>query len=923
MNYRGKYDFFVSIYNAKLNQSGSNLIPDKALYSSDIYNYNSPKNDTGWFSYNFNNAIINKSKTEQGVFFVIINASLSGTQFDPFIEWGYVEDISNGDNGDALYYESVWELNSIDLGLKVDISAFLYPENYNMTINDSMETSLKVINGMNPGVGKVILSKFIPSRNITIKIIASSNISFYLNTNTQLLNKTYAKTQFYSYYNSRIVNINITMYSVNFIGIYNTLINFTLHKTWNISSVYINGSLISISDYIRYDDVLIINATDGNYSIHCIDNNYIKSFDKYVEGNKREKIFYNENLTINSTLLINNSQSDINLTIFNSSNYKIYQDLKSSSNYHAIFNPFNMTRAGEYIILLTWFNGTMMGFNITNIEVVYHTKLINISDNIVPLISIEPGNKIRVNIYYNNTDLNTGITNSTEYFNLNLTSSDQYNISEYGNGYYNITIFTNQLISDNYTVQISVKKLGFQSSTKLIYFSIKSSFEALLNITSYYGNAYINGKWWIKPNPYFDDQTHKVEIYYRNASVASEGIYPAIIYAYPNWTDDVWYGNQFDLEGRYDMSINTYGLNEGDRGEILIIATSNNFETKEIKIYLEINQIPENLLSFDVSGFEEITAYEGETIQIAANFVDDFHDYNIIFNNEDEGNLTWSIPGTTASSPHLMQKLIQTYNAYISLPDYQIEGGMVYNITITGKSAINYATKSINITLHILEKEISVLEIINSTDSDIRIGKSLKIISRLTYLNGTSLSNQVLNFNLSFYDNQEILGHIKTNLLTNSTGHAIYIINEILERTKTIVVNVSYMDNQKIASISSSLEIPVLDKYNSSINLLINKIEDIRIGKPFLISANLNSSDLGLIPDVALTFNITFYNRNESLIKSEITNQSGIATLKIDKIPENTIRLEIKIKYRGNKTINSCNLSAYFNVLAKYTASLE
>ncbi|MBD3229163.1 MAG: hypothetical protein GF329_13350 [Candidatus Lokiarchaeota archaeon] len=928
LRYHGQYNLFVDIYNATENPSDSGLMPDTLLFSSETTNVQSGLGSSENVSFNFNNEFLNSSKTQDNTFFMVLNGNqLNPTPLIPeFLEWGYSSDENGDDAGDAVKSEDStgnWKLFQIDLQSYVSIIENFYPEDIKMQVNDS--STYKSVKNLKLGTGFVTISNEIINSNVSINVRTNKTVSFKYLSNSHLKNTSMAKTQFYSNYRSNRILLNITIYSV-FVSSLNRKLNISLQSSWNISSIMKGNLPVSDSDWERDDDFLLINATNNKYSIRCTDYNYITNLQKLVGGVESSKFFYNQNLTINSTFELESSNQLANLSIFNRSDQIIFANFQKPTNYYALFDPYNMTKSGIFSITVRWFNGTSMGYLASTLEVLYHTDLYNTS-MINQSKSFEPGEEIYLNAYFNNTDLNKGITNSSQNFRINMTSENQYNVSEYEAGHYNITVFTNQLVTRNYTFLVWVDKIGYESSNFTIKFRIGSIFNSTLNITGYYGNQYIENNWKVKPNPYFDDQTHNVQIYYRNGTDPYEGIYPATVYAYPNWSDEVWYGNPFDIYGRYDININTEGLHEGDSGEILIIATSQYFDTQQIKIFLEIDEIPSSLLTFDMSGFEEITAYEGETVQIAASFIDEFHNKDIIFQNSTEGNVSWSITGTDASDYHLMDTLVHTYVGYIDLPFYNVSGGATYNVTITGKASQDYATKEANLTLIVLEKETTKLEIFNiSSDGEIRIGKSLQIYTNLTFFNGTSLNYRNIQFNLSYYNNSFLISKAVKILTTNASGIAEYFIAEIPDNVDIIVVNSSYSGTEKIAPIQNSTQFNVLNKYQTDLNLITEYHEDVRIGTSIIFHANLTSHDFGKMIGCNIVFNITymFENSSELLVyEARVSNESGIASYEIVSIKDLVKEIIVEIKYAGNKTFDHSSYSGNYSVLSKYTSKLN
>ncbi|TFF88892.1 MAG: hypothetical protein EU549_02160, partial [Promethearchaeota archaeon] len=922
--HEGPFNLWVEIYNSTAGSGDADPIPDTLIYITEETAVEGSPAQYDWVLFNFPElAILNTSHTVGDSFYFILNGMFLGGPKGS-IEWEYADD-SNGDYGNALQWtDPLWSWDSIDFLANIGVMEIFNPEEINMQVNETI-VDYKDVKTTGINSGEVSITNFITNSNVSIHINATLPVNFQIIANYHLANQTQVPVYLYTDGDSQIVDINISITINSLKDAINPQLNVSLFSSWNVSYIERGGIRIGVQNWERFGNNLLINTSNGNYLIKCLDNNYLEAMYLLVGGIEPADYFVNQNLTVNVSTRFESSQVPINLIILNSTGFTVFEDQSQSIENKASLGPFNMIDNDEYLIYTSWSNGSSLGFDINQIEVKYRAKLDEIGDNINESSFFEPGDIVYVDVLYNNTDLNEGIEGAIDYIEINMTSSTQYNVSEFGQGIYNITLFTDRLTAKNHTFKITADMPGYEASSIIINFEIGAAYNASLNLTKYYGNQYIDGNWWIKPNPYFDDDTHKIQIIYRNGTEPNEGIYPAAIYAYPNWTDDVWYGNPYDLDGKYDINIITEGLHEGDYGEILVVATSSWFETKEIKVYLKIDEIPKSLLSFDVTGFEEITAYEGEIVQIAASFIDNFHGNTITFSNNEEGNITWAIKGTNASQPQLMSKLITTYIGYIDLPYWEIEGGTTYNITITGRASLDYAMKEQNITLHVLPKEKTILDIYNSTNEEVRIGRPLHIYSWLKFDNGTDLADRILHFNLSYYNGSILKGFTQTTLLTNGTGIATYYISEIPNNIDTIIVNCSYDGTEKIAPVISSLNIPVLDKYKLNLNIFNYSDGDIRVGKSLYIYCNLTFENSSASSDKLLDFNLYYYNETNILISTFsaiTTNGTGIATYYISEIPEDTSNILIEVFYAGTKTITSIESSFEVLVLPKYSVNL-
>ncbi|MHA2013482.1 MAG: hypothetical protein ACTSWG_14025 [Candidatus Helarchaeota archaeon] len=921
----GVYNLWIEIFNSTPGSGLADPIPDSKIASSDQYYISTDNTINEWLTFNFSQQIIlNSSDTSNNSFYLILTGNpIEGPKRS--VIWYYNNDLPGDDYGNALFLNGLnWEWNAIDFMSIVSVKKIFYPSAINLSINYSKLSFMPVSDLSNPGIGTVSFSRFIPNSNISILIISSQTVYFNVYSNYNVINNTVAYTKFIAYRNSSIVKINISLQINLPSNSISPTLNLSLFKSWNVSSIFANSLPVDSPNWTRLDNFLIVNITQGHYLVKCVDHNYLGKIYLFIDDITPDFYYVHQNLTVNISTKFVSLLSNIHLQIINSSNFTVFKEYQNSENFMCSFTPFNITTNDYYLVNVNWFNGSSLGFNISSFYSVYHSNLSKISDNINISRPFVPGELVLLKTYFNNTDKNKPILNATSYISINMTSPTYYNVSNAYNGFYNITIYTDRLISKNYTFIVSVNMAGYAPSNFSVHFSIKSNYNASLNVSGYYGTSFINGSWWVKPDPYFSDTTHKIQIIYKNGTSPFDGIYPAAIYAYPNWTDAVWYGNPFDLSGKYDILIDTSGLHEGDIGRILIVATSSNFETKEIIVLFKITEIPENLLTFDVSGFENITVYEGQTVQIAASFIDKFHNTPIVFNNNWEGNISWSIPGTEANSSHIMNKLIYTYYDYIDLPSFNIQGGKSYNISITGVARKDYAKKTINITLNVINKEPTSLTIFNKSHFNPRIGYPLNIYSKLTFSNGTILKNRILQFNISLWSNSTLVSYSESLILTNSSGIANYYLSQIPDHVDFIKINASFKGTETIASVNSTLTLPILPKFEAILKLSA-LYDELRVGNSIQFNVNLTSPELGTLQSQEINFKLFYIHENFTNITSykEFTDDSGIATLIISQIQDGTLRINLNISYFGTSSIQHVSLNQSFLILPKFTPSLN
>ncbi|MDD1776949.1 MAG: hypothetical protein LUQ65_02190, partial [Candidatus Helarchaeota archaeon] len=939
LNYRGQVSVWAEIYNATMSISSNpgKAIPHRLLFASEKVSLVSlTKQKEEWRDFQFltdqtlNSSFLNVQRTFNNSFFVVMKATGTGTLTQDLIEWGYSEDEKTGDQGLAYYVDADypnppenWWLygpdpdleKSIDLLLaNITLISYEYnPSTINLKIN---ATTVDNYTAYNFGGSKLLRGQFDGSRgSILLNTTASIPVAYQATWNCQFNNHTLARASFkgYSLISSILWNVTLSTKfpvwnsSSQGVGRYAFWrINITLPADHTVNKVYYNNILYPLWNTTRVGDkqfVLIgfILAHSGNWRLQVYSPNYVEEVHAYNGTKELTQFYVKDNLNTTAKLKMLTSTSGVNLTIFNVSSNIVHTQTVTASAYWAKYALWTLPKNDSHYLVVSWFNGTEVGIRSLEIMCVYHTKLAkNFPNPNLDLGLLTGTTPIKIGVFYNDTDNNKGIPFAKNTITVNITP---YAVVEYDSflfpGYYNLTISTSLLTNGNWTAKIQANRRGYNTSAIFIRFQLFIGINATLTVTD--GCRWQENRWWVNPDPYFDDQTHKVTVFYANGTYPYEGIEYSQVVGIPSWTAASWYGIPKNASpGFYDIAIDTDGLHEGDIGRVDIIAYSPYFETKMVAVSLSIIEIPDNLLSIDAGPYENITCYEGESIEIAMGYWDGFHERPILFENTTMGNLTWQIAGTGASG--ILERSVWQYEATISLPAWGILGTNTYDIQITAVALRDYAIYQQNLTLNVKSKENTTLLLSVWTQTEYRVGHSFRIYANLTYENGTPLVNTRVDCNISRWVQGTLNGTEPFPLFTDEFGVATYYYLSIPDGIDQIRIETTFDGTPRIDSAAAFQSIPILPKYNVSLSLLSPLPSEIMVGNTLQLEVLLFYEETHLgVANATIEFTLIFA-INVTITRAATTNSQGHAFVEIQ-IPEDKSgydHFHVEVRYAGS-----------------------
>ncbi len=951
VQYRGSVIITADIYNASESVlvNPGEALPDSLLFSSVDYSVTSLGASSEWISLRFpsttndRSSLLDLQNTFNHSFFVVLRAVGTGFLLRESVLWSYEEDSNNGNEGHAYYWNESrppeqWTLflNHTDVGENIDLNVRninivtyeLNPSDMNLQING---TQVEDYSSFYYGGSLLFNGTYNDSGgSLLLDIVSDYNVYYYVIWSALFTNQTEANTYYLGKSLSDTINWNVTLYS-NFPKWNSSTEIIGLYGGWGINITFPKGNLISTVKYLSVSlpenifwftdqsgitQRLVLrnfsiffppHGTAGPWLIQATSTNFIEEIRTYNGTDWVNQFYVGDEMNVTAKLLSQTSV-EANLSIYDRDNQIVNTSLKGTPGLWVDFPIWTVNKNGTHHTVVYWHNGTHVGIRSLSLECVYHTNLSVVYTNI-GVLPFDPTENIYIDVFYNDTDNNVGLTGANIKANVSFLVSEDTTA-----GVYNLTLQPFLLINGNYTAKIEATKSGYNLSVVYVKFAVYSSVNASLDAVG--GVVFTSGKWWVNPDPYFDDQTPLITVLYANGTFPYEGIEYAQIVVSPNWTSTTWFGNPTNLTpGFYDVQIDTMGLHEGDIGEVLIIAYSGAFETKVIQIYVNVTEIPSSLLYIDAGQYSNITAYEGETIDIAVGYWDDFHGNPIVFENSTAGNITWSIIGTGANST--LEKSVWQYEDSISLPSWGINGTQTYQITIVATAALDYATTETNLTLNVLSKENTTLTLSNWTATEYRVGNSFSVFADLSYENGTALINKRVDLNITLKDKTGgVIDSYLDSRNTNSTGIAKYEFPTINPGIYNITINASYEGTEQIDPASDLLVVPIKPKYNVTLEFLSELPSEIMVGSALELQAQLlNNETLQGIANATVEF-ILFNGQNILEERKVTTDGNGMALVEIEitDAMADYVTFEIRVVFPGSATSNSAEYTAVTSV---------
>ncbi len=694
------------------------------------------------------------------------------------------------------------------------------------------------------------------------------------------------------------------------------LMNITIPSNWTIEEVYnYSNPIVYSTDTQGSSTFVYINDRTGSIVIECNGTNFVRNIFHYnwTDSTQYENYLMNDTLKVNASVNVE-SAIKANLTVFDPTNNSVYTNTTQIQNEVASFFPFQLInvsqRNGTHLLRVVWFNGTQVGMNLTSCYVYNDpTMLTLVNQN--PSTPVEQGQFVDIQLYYNDTHTGEGIGSAT------ISSNWTYsflNTVDHHNGTYDLSLNTAFAPAGNHSINFTAVKPGYEQSIVFTWINITETFEKTnLTIEFISSPIYVNDT--------FIDNKYAI-IKYVNAS-DGEGIPGAHIRTTPSWSESYFDAIDLSIEnesarGLYKVPLQTIGTHAEISYGIRFYASKieDGFGPSDNYTHILVHAIPTEIIT---SGYDNLTIFEGESTGISAYVVDAVHTGNPPVLNAE---VNWTVNHSGQSGE--MDLNIVIYEGLIDAPAENIPPG-TYNVTIRS-SAEDFESGQKNITLNVLPKWETYLNIQTINDSEIQAGRSMTIAVNITFSNASlDRSNRVILFNLTDPQNNS---YVETRV-TNQSGIALFEINPIPNIT-WIDVNVSYDGTEQIAANYSAERITILSPFRTKI-LINDTILDDELISGEIVELNVTiyyNSTEGWQPlsNENLKVELDYgFGQDESYILT--TDQNGQISGEIDP-PEFAGTLQVRVIFSGNDTFEYCqNFSKTFtiskrNVTVQLTSTL-
>ncbi|MHA1385008.1 MAG: hypothetical protein ACTSR3_14765 [Candidatus Helarchaeota archaeon] len=856
------------------------------------------------------------NNTYDGKFFVVLGEQRY-TGVKPNTDWLYKDDDPDPDDG-AVYHnnngldpdDTNWVLVDRDYLLSVKVATSVKPSDVELAVNGTNIQDLQI------GSGKWSSSELYLGSNVYFNITGQPSTTFNINYTCQFRNETVSSSNFTANSHNSVVNWNAIVGKIFFHdSSYSKKINVSIPYSWNVTRVFDENKsdLIWINQTSYPLKFVLFNVTtNGSWIIDCNGTNF--AGDIWVFNNsgkvRADTYYLNDTIIINATINVN-SQVKANLTIFDPDNSSVYTDLANIVNNVASFSPWqiiqNSTKCGKHYIQVSWNNGSHASVNMTTIMCLNETTNLSKISGPDPGIVLK-GDPITAQIFYNDTYDDQGIAGAIIKSNWTLPSMS---VIDWDNGTYNLTFQTSFASNRSYAVNVIAMKDGYDVAWIIIRFNVTT--EIIEEPTEL---KIIGSIPYTEEDIYVND-TGKFVILNYTVKSNGTGITGDTIMTNPDW--GTYYFQAEDLsitnssqKGLYKVWLDTTGTHAYEQHNILFSAAKYLYESSEITSpNFQIDPIPAII---DVSGYENITKFEGEIVDFYTYYKDNYHAGNPPILN---AAVNWTLNTTPSLRDDLDLKIV-IYEGLINLPELGVEPG-TYNITIKAQ-APDYEGITINLTLNVLPKWNTTIWITNHTNSEIRVGKDIKIVAKIEFEN-ESLNHNEIQLQLDIvYSNGFNIHEIK---LTNSSGIITYSDNSIPEIT-WINVSVSYDGTAQIKGNSTQVQFLILSKYDINLTIHDQGLNSYLFsGELYSINTTIfynNSGTWSALIGVQIDFTLEYQNIEEDIL-SLTSDYQGMVTLQFTP-PEGAGSVTIRARYSGNASFCSAQDNTFSLDISKHNLTI-
>ncbi|HUX99321.1 MAG TPA: hypothetical protein VMV49_07170, partial [Candidatus Deferrimicrobium sp.] len=560
-----------------------------------------------YLTFSFSNLFLNTSKTYDNTFF--ISFTRLGAITPSNIQWKlYPDPPSGGNDGadEAQVYGGSASWDASPTAIDFDMKVALAPPNATNTpkptqIGMKINGTPVLDNTFGSGLWSSSERYESATGNLLMNVQSNWTITYDVNWNA-VYNKSIEVTpQFFAQKNTNVTwHLNWTNSFPT--GFHEEMINMSLPNEWTPLQIF-NRTKVPETQYSdwywtpssRILTMENLSENSNDWFINMTSPNFVRAITLERNIGGSYSLILNNLFNITDIIRINATIKDGggsfvaggkgNLTIYNPAqiaNYTDHNPPNATTSVGGLINFADWTIAGStysngtYVIRVVWYNGTHVGLNETEIEIIYPTNLTSYVDSntYIPnsVLNRIIGDQINITSFYNNTftPLTGGISTLGAYYRIENASTGLWvdwttlDFENLGVGFYNNTFDTTNWNDGVYYILLKFNKTGYftQSDNITIYLQKRpTSFSSFLNGTlldfiSMFSNETIN------ITSYFEDTYHSVGL--PNANVNITIMYNNTMYQMQDdglgnysWVFDGWeWGEKVTLPYNFTILIN-------------------------------------------------------------------------------------------------------------------------------------------------------------------------------------------------------------------------------------------------------------------------------------------------------------------------------------------------------------------------------
>ncbi len=733
--------------------------------------------------------VLNPSQTKNNTFFLSLRDDTS------FGQWRGVPDATDGVDDGIAYVGQVPTLTYLanDYKLLVGLSPISNtptPAQVNMQVNGSgvdVNGNWQSTKRVTSNTGQILLNV---SANWDLSYTIDYNVEFNktVNTNTNYIINSGGNANWWMNWSSQFPS-NANNYQINV----------SIPLDWSVTDLW-NGTSPNLSPYdsnhwvvqsLGSQQVVIIknltDVTSQDWALNCMAPNYITDIELFrmmgtyqlLGPNPIVKItdILHVNATISSPLagLITDSVNGATLNIYLPSIRTCYSEKNLPiSNGLANFTDWyiadSTNEEGGYTIQVVWKNGTEVGLDDLELQIIYptSTKLIvdQAQESIPAFVDwyIGIGNQHNITVFYNNTFIDKlgGITTTNaSYQIINETGLwipwSPLSQAIIGKGYYDVILDVGSWENGTYIIGINLNKTGYQLQEFNITVNLVVNTELILvNPASSTVNAF-----------YPENMTFRVNY----SKSTGEEITFASVFCRVNGSTPIDLG----LDGLlYKIQLNSTSYGIGTYN-VSVYASTSGYKDRMLSVIWIVQACPTNYIVTVNGSYTQNEFYYGEKMRVTISAQDTQHTVPLL-----NALVNLTVQG---SSPITITD--EGDGDYSWVFDSSSRSAGLWNITLQIQKP-NYENHTTYIQIY--AKYNMTLEWVIPPPAEIRPGDPLRLAVKLSY--NPAVANETIKFIITTNINTET--HER---MTNASGIAEYYIDAMPSSITSLTVEIVYDGN--------------------------------------------------------------------------------------------------------------------------------